>query len=170
VAGEVGVAQGNHHPSIAPYGLFKCRGGAIQIAVGSDGLWHKFCALVGMSPETPEWRTNGDRVANRDSLIARIESAFSLTDAETLLAELGSAGIPAGKVRSIREVYEWEQTHSQGLLTTVDHETLGAITLPGAPLRFFDESGAEVTRRSHSSPPTLGQHSDLIRAEVKGLG
>ena len=39
VAGEVGRAQGNHHPSIAPYGLFHCRDGAVQIALGSEGLW-----------------------------------------------------------------------------------------------------------------------------------
>ncbi|MBJ7455428.1 MAG: CoA transferase, partial [Thermoleophilia bacterium] len=37
VAGQVGQAQGNHHPSIAPYGLFRCRDGAVQISVGSEG-------------------------------------------------------------------------------------------------------------------------------------
>ena len=43
VAGEVGRAQGNHHPSISPYGLFHCRDGAVQIAVGSEGLWKRLC-------------------------------------------------------------------------------------------------------------------------------
>jgi crotonobetainyl-CoA:carnitine CoA-transferase CaiB-like acyl-CoA transferase len=44
VAGEVGLAQGNHHPSICPYGLFRCADGLVQIAVGRDRLWRSFCA------------------------------------------------------------------------------------------------------------------------------
>src|SRR4051794_32713734 len=32
VAGQVGRAQGNHHPSIAPYGLFHCADGSVQVA------------------------------------------------------------------------------------------------------------------------------------------
>ena len=51
VAGEVGRAQGNHHPSIAPYGLFHCGDGAVQIALGSEGLWKKFCAGFDLDPE-----------------------------------------------------------------------------------------------------------------------
>ena len=50
VAGEVGRAQGNHHPSIAPYGLFHCRDGAVQIAVGSEGLWQRLCEGFGIDP------------------------------------------------------------------------------------------------------------------------
>ena len=50
VAGEVGTAQGNHHPSISPYGLFRCQDGAVQIAVGSEGLWQKFCDRVRPRP------------------------------------------------------------------------------------------------------------------------
>ena len=55
VAGEVGRAQGNHHPSISPYGLFHCRDGAVQIAVGSEALWQRFCAGFGLDPDTEGW-------------------------------------------------------------------------------------------------------------------
>ena len=50
VAGEVGRAAGNHHPSICPYGLFHCRDGAVQISVGSEGLWRRLCAEFGLDP------------------------------------------------------------------------------------------------------------------------
>jgi formyl-CoA transferase len=53
VAGEVGRAQGNHHVSIAPYGLFHCADGFVQIAVGSEGLWLRFCAGFDIDPATP---------------------------------------------------------------------------------------------------------------------
>ncbi|GAA3583517.1 CoA transferase [Kribbella ginsengisoli] len=160
VAGEVGVAQGNHHPAIAPYGLFRCADGAVQIAVGSEGLWQRFCAAFGIAREGLE--TNAERVAQRGRVTEVVEAVFAEWTAEELLARLREAGIPAGKVRRLDEVYEWDQTASQGLLIDVEHATLGALRLPGPPLRFFQGSG-ETTPRQHTAPPTLDQHGPAIR-------
>lgn len=163
VAREAGEAQGNHHPSIAPYGLFRCRDGAVQIAVGSDGLWRRFCAEFDLDPNADGVATNPERVAARDRVIALVESAFAGQDAEPLLGRLAEAGIPAGRVRSIDEVYSWDQVASQGLLVEVDHPTLGSITLPGPPLRFFAPDGTEITRADHRPPPLLDEHGDVVR-------
>jgi len=159
VAGEVPSATGNHHPSLAPYGLFQTGTGPVQLSVGSDRQWLAFAPLVGVDPRDPRFATNSERVANREQLISEIEAAFARGPAEAWIARLEKAGIPAGKVRRIDETYEWEQTRSQGLLVEVDHATLGRIALPGPPLRF-DGGG----RREHSSPPTLGQHDQSVRA------
>ena len=163
VAGEVGRAQGNHHPSIVPYGLFRCRDGAVQIALGSEGLWRRFCEGFGLDPVAPGLATNPERVAARERVIELIEGVFSAWDAEPLLARLAEVGVPAGKVRTLDEVYSWDQTISQGLLVDVEHPTLGQVTLPGPPLRFFGAEGDEVTRRDHLAPPTLDQHGGSIR-------
>ncbi|WP_239062211.1 CoA transferase [Streptomyces sp. SID13031] len=160
VAGEVGVAQGNHHPSIAPYGLFRCADGAVQIAVGSAGLWQRFCTAFGIADEG--LATNAERVAQRERVIEVVETAFAEWTAEALLEKLSEAGIPAGKVRRLDEVYAWDQTASQGLLIDVEHATLGALQLPGPPLRFF-QGDAETTQTGHAAPPTLDQHGDAIR-------
>jgi crotonobetainyl-CoA:carnitine CoA-transferase CaiB-like acyl-CoA transferase len=167
VAGEVGRAQGNHHPSIAPYGLFHCHDGAVQIAVGSEGLWRRLCAGFGIDPEADGLATNAERVAHRDRLIEVVEAAFANHDAEPLLAELAELGVPAGKVRTLDEVYTWDQVASQGLLIDVEHAQLGHLTLPGPPLRFFDADGNEVTRRDHAAPPLLDQHAADLRAWVE---
>lgn len=164
VAGEVGRAQGNHHPSIAPYGLFRCRDGAVQISVGSEGLWRRFCDGFALRADAPGLATNPERVASREQTLALVESAFADWDAEPLLDRLAEIGVPAGKVRTLDEVYAWEQTRSQGLLIDVDHATLGEVTLPGPPLRFFAADGTEVTRRNHSAPPTLDQHGAALRS------
>ena len=165
VAGQVGRAQGNHHPSISPYGLFRCADGTVQIAVGSEGLWKQFCAEFGIDTRTPGLATNADRVANREAVIELVERAFAGTDSETLLKRLGDAGIPAGKVRTIDEVYEWPQTRSQHLLIDVDHETLGSTTLPGSPLRFFQptpDGEVETTKLAHRAPPVLNADQDAL--------
>ena len=166
VAGQVGEAEGNHHPSICPYGLFDTADGALQIAVGSEGLWNRFCDGFELDAGTPGMASNPERVANSKRVREMVQHAFSLYSTDELLAKLDRIGVPAGRIRNIREVYEWEQTKSQGLLIDVDHATLGAITLPGPPLRFFDADGAELTRRSHSAPPVLGANNDLIEAAL----
>jgi crotonobetainyl-CoA:carnitine CoA-transferase CaiB-like acyl-CoA transferase len=159
VAGGVGKAQGNHHPSIAPYGLFRTGDGAVQISVGSESLWQRFCRLIDLDPATSGLATNGERVQNRERLIELIERAFASWKAADLLTALAEAGVPAGKVRTIDEVYEWEQTASQGLIIDVDHPTLGPTRLPGPPLRFFTPAGEEVTRTQHQAPPLLNEHA-----------
>jgi crotonobetainyl-CoA:carnitine CoA-transferase CaiB-like acyl-CoA transferase len=168
VAGEVGLAQGNHHPSIAPYGLFHCRDGSVQIAVGSEGLWRRFCAGFGLDPASEGLATNAERVGDRARVIEVVEGVFADWDAEPLLARLAEVGIPAGKVRTLDEVYAWDQTLSQGLLVGVDHTSLGRLTLPGPPLRFFGADDVEVTRREHAAPPLLDEHGAAIRSWLEG--
>lgn len=164
VAGEVGVAQGNHHPSIAPYGLFHCADGSVQIAVGSESLWQRLVSAFALDETGLE--TNALRVADRARVISVVEAAFAEWPAERLLARLDEVGVPAGKVRRLDEVYEWEQTASQGLLIEVEHPSLGSVRLPGPPLRFFGADGGETTRRDHSAPPTLDQQGEEIRRWV----
>jgi crotonobetainyl-CoA:carnitine CoA-transferase CaiB-like acyl-CoA transferase len=166
VAAQAGEATGNHHPSICPYGLFDTADGAVQIAVGSEGLWKRFCDGFGLDPDAPGMTSNPQRVANSKRVQEMVEDAFSLHSTDELLAKLDRIGVPAGRIRTIREVYEWEQTKSQGLLIDVDHATLGTITLPGPPLRFFDAGGAELTRNRHTAPPVLGADNGLIEAAL----
>jgi crotonobetainyl-CoA:carnitine CoA-transferase CaiB-like acyl-CoA transferase len=171
VGGQVNRAQGNHHPSITPYGLFHCADGSVQLACGSEGLWRRLCAEFGMDPEMEGFATNGERVARRQEVIELLERTFADIPAVQLLERLTSAGVPAGKVRTVDEVYGWDQTLSQGLLVDVEHATLGRVQLPGPPLRFFTASGegeTETTRRDHGAPPTLDGDGAAIRAWVRG--
>jgi crotonobetainyl-CoA:carnitine CoA-transferase CaiB-like acyl-CoA transferase len=164
VAGEVPHAEGNHHPSMAPYGAFRCKDSIIQVAVGSEGLWRKFAPLVEIEPDDPLFADNAHRVRHRKALIELINDAFEERSVDELLPELDKAGVPAGEVRTLDRVYQWDQTRSQGLLLDVDHATLGRITLPGPPLRL---DGGE--REDHVAPPTLGQHNDRVRAWLDEL-
>jgi crotonobetainyl-CoA:carnitine CoA-transferase CaiB-like acyl-CoA transferase len=166
VAGQVGQPTGNHHPSICPYGLFDTADGAVQIAVGSEGLWRRFCEGFGFDTNAPGMASNPERVANSKRVNEMVQARFAFYNTDELLAKLDRIGVPAGRIRTIREVYEWEQTKSQGLLIDVEHATLGAVTLPGPPLRFFDVDGAELTRRHHTAPPVLGADNSLIEAAL----
>ena len=135
VAGQEPQPGGNHHPSLSPYGLFNCRDGAVQISVGNENLWQKFCAAFDIDPATEGMAVNSERVENRPAVIELIEDRFSAFDAADLLAKLTEAGIPSGTVRTLPEVYQWEQALSQGLKVSVDHPVLGDIDLPGPEMK-----------------------------------
>ena len=171
IAGEVPRAQGNHHASISPYGLFHCRDGAVQLACGSEGLWRRLCAEFALDPDAEGVATNAERVVHRADVIALLESTFADFDGDELLARLDAAGVPSGRVRTLDEVYGWEQTRSQGLVLEVAHPTLGPITLPGSPLRFFaaSENGVvETSRIEHVPPPLLDEHASAVREWLDG--
>jgi crotonobetainyl-CoA:carnitine CoA-transferase CaiB-like acyl-CoA transferase len=163
VGGDAPRAIGNQHPSIAPYGAFRCGDGVVQISVGSDPLWRSFAPLIGVDPDDERWATNGRRVADRDALIAHVEGVFSSSTRDELLTTLDAAGIPAGTVRTVDEVFAWDQALSQGLALGVRHERLGDLTLQGGPLRMFDFDGTETGRDAHDAPPLLGEHTASVR-------
>lgn len=170
VAHETPLPGGNHHPSIAPYGMFKCQDGAVQISVGNERLWQKFCDAFDIDPNTEGMATNTERVTNRPAVIELVEDRFGQYPASELLAKLSEAGIPAGKVRTLPEVYEWEQALSQHLKVSVDHPILGEIDLPGSAIRYFDvdaDGETETTRTEHQAPPLLNADSEQIRAWIE---
>lgn len=162
VAGEVPRAQGNHHPSITPYGLFTCQDGMLQIACGSEGLWVKLATAFGIDPQGTGMATNRERVANRDAVNAAVDAAFADRTLAELLSTLDQIGVPAGEVRTLDRVYDWDQTRSQGLVLDIDHPVLGSIEIPGPPIRFDDNAFAGG-REKHLAPPALGEHNDSVR-------
>ena len=157
LAGEVPGPGGNRHPTIAPYGAFACSDGHINIAVGSEGLWQRFAPEVGLDVGDPRYATNRDRVDHWDQLAADIEAALAGDTVDHWMAVLDEAGVPAGRIRSMDQVYGWGQIEHLGLVDRVTHPTAGELELPGAPVRY-SRSG----RRAPTPPPRLGEHTDEV--------
>lgn len=159
VGGEVPGLGGNRHPTIAPYGAFRCADGWMNIAVGSEGLWRRFAPMVGLDPDDPRFATNGARVAHVDELEAAVNAVLATDTVAAWEPKLHEAGVPAGRIRTMDEIYSWEQARHIGAIATVDHPIAGPIDLPGAPVHW-SRSG----QRRPQAPPLLGQHD----AEVLG--
>jgi len=153
LAGHVPEPEGNRHPSIAPYGAYDVADGMIIVAVGSEGLWQRFAPMVDVDPLDPRFASNGDRVANVDDLDAAMAPALRAVGVDEWIARLDAAGVPAGRVRSLDEVYSNPQLTHLGMIDEVDHPTLGPLRLPGAPVRH-----SRSTRDDPRPPPLLGEH------------
>lgn len=162
VGRDLPVAEGPHHPSVAPYGLFRSSDGIVQISVGSESIWTKFAPAFALDPVDPRYATNADRVRNTHDLRLAVNDAFGEYSTEELLGKLNNIGIPCGEVKNLEQVYAWDQVRSQGLVIEVDHPVLGPIELPGPPVRLFDD--AVEWKREHTAPPELGADNNSVRA------
>jgi len=162
IAGEVPHPDGNRHPTIAPYGAYECSDGEINIAVGSEGLWRRFAPLVNLNPDDERFATNGQRIARVEELEREMAPALTSATVDEWMERLGDAGVPAGRVKPMDEVYSSPQVMHLGLVDIVDHPTLGEIRLPGTPLGY-GRSG----RRVPEAPPTLGQHNGEVFGEFE---
>jgi crotonobetainyl-CoA:carnitine CoA-transferase CaiB-like acyl-CoA transferase len=138
---------GNAHPNIVPYQLFHALDQPIVIAVGSDAQWLACATALGLEDlySDPNFRMNSGRVANREQLVARIESAVSKNTAAHWLDRLAHAGVPAGVVKTVLQALE-------------DSGGSWAMGMPS--------SVGGIPRRE---PPKLDEHGAAIRQSGWGV-
>lgn len=127
IGGEVPRRLGNAHPNIAPYQIFAVADGHIIVAVGNDGQFRRLCGLLGLAEE-PRFATNADRVRNRDALFALLGPAIGLRHRDELLTALAAAGIPAGPINDIAQVFEDPQVVARGL--RIDPDGVPGVASP----------------------------------------
>ena len=161
VTGREPERHGNAHPNIVPYQDFETASGRIAVAAANDGLFRSLCSVLGL-PELPDddrFGTNAARVEHRTELIPLLEERFAERAAEDWLPALDSAGVPAGKVRSVPDALHAAAAAGRPATHTVDHPTAGALELVASPIW-----GA--TRRDSTPPPLLGQHTAEVLGEL----
>jgi formyl-CoA transferase/CoA:oxalate CoA-transferase len=163
--GEEPQRLGNRHPSLAPYETFESADGYLNLAVGNDSLWQRFCQAVDRPELNQErFKINADRVKNYEALRAELEALFKTAPTRTWIEKLDAAGIPVGQVRSIAEVFQNPQVEPRRMAVEVDHPTVGRLRLTGNPIKM---SGAP--EQDPSPPPVLGEHTEEILQEKLGL-
>src|SRR5579864_8375092 len=124
IAGQVPGVSGNHHPTVAPYGVFDAADGPLVIAVGNDDIWRRFAPLAGLDPADPRFATNALRLAHLAELQELMNAAFGQRRVADWLDRLRRAGVPAGELKTLDRVYESEQARAEDLVWEVDHPRL----------------------------------------------
>jgi formyl-CoA transferase/CoA:oxalate CoA-transferase len=164
--GHVPRPMGTAYRSLLPYQTFGTMTRDLALAVGSEKLWKDFCPAIGCPELTddPRYRTNQDRRANRDSLLAKLQEVFLTRAYEEWEAILLASGIPVGAINDIGQVVEHPQVKARGSLVTVEHPRLGKVRVAG-PAARLSRTPAEVRTAS----PLLGQHTEEVIQEVLGL-
>lgn len=149
---------GDAHPNIVPYQGFEASDGHFIIAVGNDGLWKKFVAVLGLqSLKDAKYQTNPNRVAHRAELISILEEVFQTKTVNEWIALFEKAKIPCGPVNRMSDILNDQHMYEREMVVEKDHPTLGTIKMLGTPVKFSRTPGEIKT-----VPPQLGEHTNEI--------
>ena len=115
--GENPPRMGNAHAQVAPYGVFPVQDGHVILAPANDGLFHKLMGVLGLDhlSADPRFIANGDRTANAKALDAEIAAATAGWTKQGLLDACHAAGVPAGPINRLDEVFADPQVIARGL-------------------------------------------------------
>jgi len=161
--GSVPSGQGTVFPMVAPYQVFPTRDGELMIAAGNDRLFELLCDVMGI-PELvsdARFRTNPDRVRNREELVERLSGRLRERDTAEWQKLMSTAGIPVAPVANVADVVAAPQTTALGMLQSIPHELIPELRLPAVPLSFDGERAAH-----RSPPPSVGEHTAEVLAEA----
>jgi len=165
VTREVPGRLGNRHPSLAPYETFETADGYLIVGVGNDALWQRFCPAVGRPDlDRPEFRSNADRVRNYAALKILLDPLFRGAPTTDWLERLLRAGIPAGRVSNVAEVFDNPQIAPRQMLVEIQHPTVGRIQMAGNPIKMSEAGGGALR-----PPPLLGEHGAEILRDRLGF-
>jgi crotonobetainyl-CoA:carnitine CoA-transferase CaiB-like acyl-CoA transferase len=163
-AGKEGGRYGNGHPSIVPYTTYPTADGMMAVAVGNDAQFARFAQAIGCAEWAADARftKNKDRVAHRELVDGLIAGVLKADATAVWIGKLKAAGVPCGRINSVKQAFDDPQTEARRMIETVGHPTLGALKLIGTPFKF---GGTPTSVRR--APPTLGQHTDeILRNEL----
>jgi len=149
---------GLHHPTIAPYGAYRCGDDRmLLISIQNEREWLRLCSDVldqPNLPQNPKFDSNVHRVENRVSLDAIMNGVFSQYSIDEIAEKLQAAQIAFGRLNDM-DVFT---QHPQNRFVSV-RTSAGDVQLlsPGAIVNGILPRLGDV--------PDLGQHSAAIRAE-----
>lgn len=164
--GNVPPRRGNKHPSITPYETYQCTDGYLNLGVGNDSLWQRFCDAMGLGDlkDDPLFAINADRVRNREALQEKLDAFFGSRDVGSTLEKLKAAGIPCGPINDISQVFTEPQVLAREMVMDMDVPEAGPTKLTGVPIKLSDTKGD-----IRIPPPSLGQHTDEILESLLSL-
>jgi crotonobetainyl-CoA:carnitine CoA-transferase CaiB-like acyl-CoA transferase len=164
IDGKVPQQAGNNHPTSIPTGVFKTSDGFMNIAVAGEAIWRRLAVLLGCDDwiDDPRFATNDARSQNRDVLGAAIEAVTSTKSTAHWVDACNTAGVPAGEINNIEQVFNNPQVQHLGIAQPVVSHERGATHLVGQPITM-----SRTPSRIEAPAPLAGHHAEDI---LQGLG
>lgn len=159
--GKLPALTGNAHPNICPYDRYPTKGVDVFLAIGNDRAFQRLCAELGRPDlaDDERFKSNPDRLVNRDALTEILLDLLEDQDGEDLCARLLAKGVPAGPVRDLDQVMSHPHTLHRDMAPELDWYRGWGI-----PVKLSRTPGA-IQR----TPPKYGAHAREILSE-KGFG
>ncbi|MEK3645129.1 CaiB/BaiF CoA transferase family protein [Aeribacillus sp. FSL M8-0235] len=153
---------GGAHPNIVPYQVFEASDGHFILAVGNDSLWNSLVDVLDVEAlRDRKFKTNPDRVQNRDELISILEEIFKRKTRDEWVDMLESAKIPCGPVNKLSDILNDTHIKEREMVVEMEHPSLGILKMLGVPVKLSRTPG-----RIKTVPPAQGEHSETVLKQM----
>ena len=160
--GEIPGPLGSAHRVNAPYQALRTSDGYINIGAASQPTWEQYCRAIGQDAliEDPRYKESSDRKAREEELAALLEEIMMRHSTDYWMELLESAGVVAGPIYDMAQVYDNEQVLAREMKVTLQDDEMGELQNIGVPVKLSATPGS-IRHRG----PGLGEHTRAILGE-----
>ena len=161
--GEPPGPMGSAHRLTAPYQAFETADGYINVGAANQANWERLCAAIGRDElaSDPRFIRPRDRMENLGALVSTLEETFARETTGHWLTALEAAGVPAGPIYTLDEVYADPQVRAREMVVETEHPAAGRVSNIGIPVKLSETPGA-----FRHPAPALGEHTDEVLREL----
>ena len=161
--GAVREAAGSALPGIAPSNAYRCGDGYELVAGNGASNCKRLITLIGLPDigEEPDLATNAGRVARVDEIDAAIGAWTAGRTVSEVLAVLGEARVPAGKVYTAKDIAEDPHYRARDMILTQQTREGYEVEVPGIVPKLMGTPGGV-----RSPAPRLGEDTDAVLREI----
>ena len=154
---------GSAHRISAPYQALKTSDGFINIGAPNQSNYERLCKAISREDliEREEYRDNANRLANREQLERDLEETMMQQPRDHWLRVLEEAGVPAGPILDMGEVWADPQVIARGMDAPIEHPTAGTVRNIGLAAKLYGTPG-----KIYEPAPLLGQHTREVLSET----
>ncbi|HVN87333.1 MAG TPA: CoA transferase [Candidatus Binatia bacterium] len=162
-SGQSPPPAGNHHPLASPYGVFRARDRAFNIACGNDRQWQALCRVLDCAAliDDERFRHPIGRVVQRETLTALLNERLATRDADEWVELLNAHAVPCGPINSVAEALADPQVRARDMVVELPDPRLGTFKTTGVPVKLSETPGEIQT-----VPPDLGADTEKVLASA----
>ncbi|MEM8985114.1 MAG: CoA transferase [Pseudomonadota bacterium] len=161
--GSIAKPMGTAHPLDAPYQAFQASDGWFMVGGANQANWLRLVKAIDAPhlADDPRFRDNPDRVKNLEALVEALTAIFVEQPVAHWIAVLEGASVPTGPIYNVEQMLADPQLEARGMITQVEHKTLGAVKTLGLPIKF-----TETPVQFNRGAPVLGEHTSEVLGEL----
>ncbi len=161
--GAIREPAGSALPGIAPSNAYRCLDGVVLIAGNGDSIFKRLMTVIAREDlgNDPQLANNAGRVARVQELDAAIEAWTHSRSVSEVLAALGEASVPAGRVYTAKDIVEDPHYRARDMILTQKTRDGHEIEVPGIVPKLMGTPG-----QVRSAAPKLGDDTDAVLAEL----
>jgi crotonobetainyl-CoA:carnitine CoA-transferase CaiB-like acyl-CoA transferase len=161
--GESASPMGNQHSQMVPYQAFTTKDGWMMAGAQADHAWPGFCHAIGRPDliDYPEYRTNQQRVENREKLTDLLNSIFRTKTTEEWSCIFVQQKVLHGPIWNVEQLVNSDVVQDHGIIVNVPHKVFGSLPVIQTPVTY-----SRTKVKVQSGPPILGEHTDQILEEL----